>query len=154
MCHPLPEVAVAAVKAAEFGQLGAGEIQRHTDLEADQHGLGDEIDDPARAQQPGHEASADTSKAVAAASAPKRPGSPPASGASEEPTSSEIAEVTVTAVCRELVNIQKTRPGEDARIKPGLRREPGQRCIADARGNQIGRERDARHDIARSHSTR
>ena len=39
-----------------------------------------------------------TSSAVPAASAPKREVSPPASPANEEPTKSEIAEVTLMAV--------------------------------------------------------
>jgi hypothetical protein len=54
---------------------------------------------------------APTMSAVQAASAPKRAGSPPASAPSEEPISSEIAEVTVIAVCREPLNIQYTRAG-------------------------------------------
>ena len=55
-------------------------------------------------------ASAATNTAVPAASTPNRAGSPPVMAPSEEPTSSEIAEVTVTEVCRELVNNQNTRP--------------------------------------------
>ena len=51
-----------------------------------------------------------TSKAVPAASAPKRVVSPPAMSPSDAPTSSEMAEVTVMAVCRELQNSQKTSP--------------------------------------------
>src|SRR5205085_10590783 len=51
-----------------------------------------------------------TSNAVAAASAPNRVVSPPAISPNEAPTSSEMAEVTVMAVCRELQNNQKTSP--------------------------------------------
>ena len=51
-----------------------------------------------------------TSSAVAAASAPNRDVSPPAISPSEAPMSSEMAEVTVTEVCRELQNSQKTSP--------------------------------------------
>jgi hypothetical protein len=47
---------------------------------------------------------------VHAASAPKRDASPPANSPSEEPTNSEIADVTVIAVWRELQNSQKTSP--------------------------------------------
>ena len=54
--------------------------------------------------------SAATSRAVAAASDACRAGSPADSSASEEPTRSEIAEVTVTAVCCELQKSQKTSP--------------------------------------------
>ena len=51
-----------------------------------------------------------TSNAVPAASAPKRVGSPPAISPSDAPTSREMADVTVMAVCRELQNSQKTSP--------------------------------------------
>ena len=51
-----------------------------------------------------------TSKAVPAASALNRVVSPPAISPSEAPTSRDIAEVTVMAVCRELQNSQKTSP--------------------------------------------
>ena len=49
---------------------------------------------------------------MAAASAAKRAVSPPARSPSDEPTSSEIAEVTVIAVCRELQKSQKTSPAK------------------------------------------
>src|SRR4051812_33437796 len=64
---------------------------------------------PALASQAMNAISA-TSSAVPAASAPKRVVSPPAMSASDAPTSSEMAEVTVTAVWRELQNSQKTNP--------------------------------------------
>ena len=51
-----------------------------------------------------------TSKAVPAASALKRVVSPPAISPNDAPTSSEIADVTVIDVCRELQNSQKTNP--------------------------------------------
>ena len=51
-----------------------------------------------------------TSRAVAAARDWKREVSPPAISPSDAPTSSEIADVTVIAVWRELQNSQKTRP--------------------------------------------
>jgi hypothetical protein len=54
---------------------------------------------------------ADTMSAVQVASTQNLVGSPPASSPSEAPTSSEIAEVTVITVWRELQNSQKTRPG-------------------------------------------
>ena len=53
-------------------------------------------------------ASTATSTAVAAARAACRAASPPASSASEVPTRREMAEVTLTAVCRELQKSQKT----------------------------------------------
>src|SRR6267142_3839550 len=55
-------------------------------------------------------ASAPTISAVHEASAQNREASPPARSPSDAPTSTEIADVTVTAVCRELQNNQKTSP--------------------------------------------
>src|SRR5215813_10178985 len=55
-------------------------------------------------------ASTATSNAVQAASAVKRAGSPPENSPSDVPMSSDMAEVTVIAVCRELQNSQKTSP--------------------------------------------
>jgi hypothetical protein len=54
--------------------------------------------------------SAATISAVAEARAAYRPAPPPARSPSELPTSSEMAEVTVTAVCRELQRSQKISP--------------------------------------------
>jgi len=51
-----------------------------------------------------------TRMAVPAASAANRVGSPPEIVPRVEPISSEIAEVTVMVVCRELQNSQKTSP--------------------------------------------
>ena len=51
-----------------------------------------------------------TSTAVPAASALNRVVSPPAIPPNEAPMSSEMADVTVMAVCRELQNSQKTSP--------------------------------------------
>ena len=51
-----------------------------------------------------------TSNAVPAASAPKRVMSPPVISPNDAPTSSEITDVTVTAVWRELQKSQKTSP--------------------------------------------
>ena len=51
-----------------------------------------------------------TSTAVPAASALNRVVSPPAIPPSDAPMSSEMADVTVIVVCRELQNSQKTSP--------------------------------------------
>ena len=51
-----------------------------------------------------------TSKAVPAASAPKRVVSPPAISPNEAPMSNEIADVTEMTVCRELQKSQKKSP--------------------------------------------
>ncbi len=55
VAHPLPEVAVGALEAEQLGQLRAGQIQREAGLEADEHGLGEEADGVAGANQPGRE---------------------------------------------------------------------------------------------------
>ena len=65
--------------------------------------------EPALASQAMNAISA-TSKAVPAASALNRLVSPPAISPNDAPTSSEMAEVTVMAVCRELQKSQKTSP--------------------------------------------
>src|SRR6478609_9719994 len=64
--------------------------------------------EPARASQ-AMKAMTATSRAVHAASAPNLVVSFVISP-NDAPTSSEMAEVTVTTVCRELQKIQKTRP--------------------------------------------
>jgi hypothetical protein len=51
-----------------------------------------------------------TSTAVPAANALNRVVSPPEIPPNEAPTSSEMADVTVMTVCRELQNSQKTSP--------------------------------------------
>lgn len=55
-------------------------------------------------------AMAAVNRAVQAAIAPNREGSPPDNPPSVEPMSSEMAEVTLMDVCRELQKIQKTSP--------------------------------------------
>ena len=92
-----------------------------------------------------------TSTAVPAASALNRVVSPPAIPPNEAPMSSEIADVTVIAVCRELQNSQKTSPPNKTRVKSCFRRQVGERSIAEPGGQKISRERDARHqDHARN----
>ncbi len=65
--------------------------------------------EPARASH-ARNAIVAVSSAVHAAIAPKRAGSPPAMLPSDEPMSSEIAEVTLIEVCRELQKSQNTSP--------------------------------------------
>ncbi len=65
--------------------------------------------EPALASQARNAMSA-TSKAVPAARALNRLVSPPAISPNDAPTSREMAEVTVTTVCRELQKSQKTSP--------------------------------------------
>src|ERR1700747_848800 len=63
-------------------------------------------------------ASTPTIKAVHDARAQNREGSPPARSPSDAPTSTEIADVTVIAVCRELQNNQKTSPAQRQAQRP------------------------------------
>ena len=82
-----------------------------------------------------------------AASAREARRSPPAISPSEAPTSSEIAEVTVIAVWRELQNSQKTRPENRHAYRPAS----GGRFASDASPmpgrQQVGRERDAGDEV-------
>ena len=64
---------------------------------------------PAR-DRPGHEGDQRDQQRRARRERGVAGGSPPAISPSDAPTSSEIAEVTVTAVWRELQNSQKTSP--------------------------------------------
>ena len=59
-----------------------------------------------------------------------------------------MAEVTVTAVCRELQKSQKTRPREEARVEAGLGGQAGERGVADAGGQEVGGQNDARDQVA------
>ena len=72
-----------------------------------------------------------TSSAAPIASAAKRAASPPASSPIEVPTSSEIADVAVMAVWRELQNAQKTRPPNRQAYRPASGGKPGERRIGD-----------------------
>src|SRR5579862_2626952 len=76
-----------------------------------------------------------TSNAVPAASAPKRVVLPPAISPSEAPTSKDMADVTVTTVCRELQNNQKTNPPNRHAYSPAS----GGRLASDASPSPDGR---------------
>ena len=110
MAGPFPKTAVRAFEAKELRQLRAGQEERDAALETDHHAFGDEIDDRSSFGPPGNECDHSDEKAVPAASALKRVASPPVISPNEAPTSSEMAEVTVIAVWRELQNSQKTSP--------------------------------------------
>src|SRR5262252_5998748 len=75
-----------------------------------------------------------TSSAVHAASAPNFVVSPPAMAPNEAPTRIEIAEVTVTAVWRELQNNQKTNPENKHAYRPAS----GGRFASEASPNPAG----------------
>jgi hypothetical protein len=70
-----------------------------------------------------------TRMAVPAARALNRVGSPPEMVPSVEPINSEMAEVTVMVVCRELQNSQN-QPAKHARVQARFGRQVGQRGVA------------------------
>ena len=88
-----------------------------------------------------------TSKAVPAASALNRVVSPPAIPPNDAPTSSEMAEVTVMAVCRELQKQPEDQAAKQARVESRLGRQVGQRGVAEPGGQEICRQRDAGDDV-------
>src|SRR4029453_4631969 len=75
-----------------------------------------------------------TINAVHDARAQNREGSPPARSPSDAPTSTEIADVTVIAVCRELQNNQKTRPEKRQAYRPAS----GGRLASEASASPAG----------------
>ena len=111
MAHALPEIAVAAAEAEQLGQLRARQEQRDAALEADEHRFGEEVDDGAGARGVRREGQRrDHQRRARGEARPGGPGRRPTSRPASRRSSSEIAEVTVTAVCRELQNSQNTSP--------------------------------------------
>jgi hypothetical protein len=106
----LPEVAMRAVKPEQFRQLRAGEKESRPHLKPTM--TLSEMKLTIAPARTAHAISAMTAtrRAVPAASALKKVASPPAISANDAPTSSEMADVTVMVVCRELQKSQKTKP--------------------------------------------
>jgi hypothetical protein len=77
-----------------------------------------------------------TITAVHAASAAARVTSPPAIAPRLTPTSIEMAEVTVTAVCVELQKIQKTRPAKRQEYSPACGGRPASDASPIAAGTR------------------
>src|ERR1700751_1572929 len=75
-----------------------------------------------------------TINAVHDARAQNREASPPAKSPSDAPTSTEIADVTVIAVCRELQNSQNTRPEKRQAYRPAS----GRRLASEAPASPAG----------------
>src|SRR5262249_11620613 len=73
--------------------------------------------------------------AMQAAIAPKRAGSPPAMLPSDEQTSSEIAEVTLIHVCRELHKSQNTSPPNKHAESPACGGKPASDASPSAAGS-------------------
>ena len=74
--------------------------------------------------------------AVAAASALNRVVSPPAISPSDAPTSSDMAEVTVMDVYRELQNSQKTRPENRHAYRPACGGRPASEASPSPAGSR------------------
>ena len=110
MSAVLPEISVRAMNAEQLGQLRADQEQRDAALEAGHHAFGNEVHDRAGLDRHAINAMSATSNAVAAANPANREASPLAIPEREEPISTEMADVTVMTVCRELQNSQKTKP--------------------------------------------
>src|SRR5207247_11165985 len=75
-----------------------------------------------------------TRRAMQTASARKRDGSPFASPPSDAPSSSDMADVTVIAVCLELQNSQKTSPEKRQAYRPAS----GGRLASEASASPAG----------------
>src|SRR6201981_1361392 len=75
-----------------------------------------------------------TINAVHDANAQKREASPPPRSPNDAPTNTEIADVTVIAVCRELQNSQKTRPEKRKQYRPAS----GRRLASEASASPAG----------------
>jgi hypothetical protein len=87
MAAVLPKISMRAVKAEKLGQLRAGQKEGDAAFEARHHAFGNEIYNDACFDEPAMNAMNATSKAVPAASAPKRVVSPPAISPRDAPTS-------------------------------------------------------------------
>ena len=85
--------------------------------------------------------------AVHAASAACRAGSPPEIAPSDAPTSSEIAEVMVTARLPRAAEQPEHEAAEQARVQTGLGRQARERGVADRRRQEVGRQRQAGRDV-------
>jgi hypothetical protein len=77
-----------------------------------------------------------TRRAVHVANAQNRTGSPFAKGPRETPISSEIAEVTLMDVWRELQNNQKTRPEKRTAYSPACGGRPASDASPSAEGSR------------------
>ena len=81
-------------------------------------------------------AAAAASNAAHEASAVKRAVSPPAISPRLEPIKREMADVTLTAVCRELQKSQNTKPEKRTAYKPACTGKPASEASASALGRR------------------
>ena len=143
----LPEVAMGAVDAEKLGQLGAREKQRHAALEPDHHALGDEVHDRAGLDEPRDERDERHEQGGAGGQRLNRVVSPPAMlaqrRADEEGDGGGDRDGGVARTAEQPEN----QPAEQARVESRLRRQVGQRGVAQSGRQEVGRERDAGDDI-------
>jgi hypothetical protein len=134
--HAFPEIAVAAAEAKQFGKLRAGEEQRDAALESDQNGFREEVDNGSRAGGVSGKANPATITAVQAASVACLVASPGAISLSVAPINSEMADVTDSAVWRELQNSQNTSPPKRQEYRPACGGSPASEASPIAEGSR------------------
>ena len=139
----LPEVAMRAMDAEQFRQLGAGEEEGHSALEPDHDAFGDEVHDRAGADQPGDERDQRRQQCggrgeraepgrVAAGQFAER-------GSDEERNGRRDGNRRVARTAKE----PEDQTGEEACIEACLGRQIGERGVAEPGGEHIRRQRDA-----------
>ena len=139
----LPEASMRAVKTEKLRQLRAGKEKRHATFEAGHNTLRDEMDHDSRFREPGNEGDERDRATRAGREGAKTHRLPPVISPSDEPITSEIAEVTEIAVCREPQKIQKTKPPNKQAYRPASGGKSGKRRVAQGRRKQIRGKRDA-----------
>ena len=151
----LPEVAVRALEPEELWQLRARQIERQSGFEPHQHGLGEEADRIAGADQPRRKRNrARSSASRAAARAAWRSGSPALRSPTDAPISSDSAEVTVMTVCFELQKIQKTSPENRQAYRPASGASPASDASPMPAGSRYAASVRPATRSGRSHSAR
>ena len=151
MAHAVPEVAVAAGEAEQLRQLRARQKQRDTALEADEHGFREEVDDGAGAERVGREGQSGDEQGgaggergvacgIAAGDRPER-------GADEQRDRRRDGDGGLARTAEQ----PEHEPAEQARVEPRLRRQAGERRVAEAGRQQVRGERDPGDTSGRSH---
>ena len=145
--HPLPEVAVAALEAQELGELRAGEVQGHPGLEAGHDRLGNEAHEAPRAQQPGREAERGDEERGGRREHRVAPrvatGEVPEGRADEQRDRGGHGDGRVPRAAEE----PEDEPREETGVQARLGREAGERGVAEAGGQQVGGEHEARDEV-------
>ena len=143
----LPEVAVRALEPEELWQLRARQIECQAGFEPHQHGLGEEADRIAGADQPRRKSNRGDHQRHAG-----REGRMAFRIAGAEITDGRADQQRQRGrdgndrVLRAAED-PEDEPRKQAGVKPRLGRESRQRCVADARGQQVRGQREAGHEI-------